>query len=386
MFTYIAKSRILLHVSAIAAILFIGTVIHSFRSGQPVKPPSAGLYLPSIGHGKQATENIVQFSSALAGGKTAVILGSSELSMPESTYIPYNYLPKNLHVPVLAYGHAYFQSFGIYGLLAANTHALSSRSKVILLLSPGWFNTSSMPSTAFIEHFQPQILSALYRTSEARELVNQYIQLHKTEFNHLSPVLQAFSTGSDVFMYTAAIKEGAYALKSRLRTIASERARAVHDEKTPALLFPSASQWQEQERVAQAMETGQMRNNARWVRDDYHEKYLSTLPSEGAAYFSQHENPEIELAMLAQVLKLLKKQGVQALLIMQPINPHVYKDASRAGQIGKQVSSLAKDSGMHFFDMNDIPEYKPGILRDGMHLGELGWVMINHRIMKYMAY
>ncbi|MGK5057234.1 D-alanyl-lipoteichoic acid biosynthesis protein DltD [Janthinobacterium sp. LB2P49] len=386
MLARICKSRLFLHVGAIAAASLIGAGVYFLLSDHPVKPPSAGLYLPNIGHGKEVTENIVQFSSALASGKTAVILGSSELSTPESTYIPYNYLPKKLHVPVLAYGHAHFQSFGIYGLLAANTNALSPQSKVILLLSPGWFNTSTTPSAAFIEHFQPQILSALYQVPDARKLVSQYIQLHKTEFDQLSLVQQAFSTDSELFMYTAALKEGTYAFKSRLRMIASEYVSLTPNNEAPKLLFPSAAEWQEQERIAQSMETDQMRKNTRWVRDDYHEKYLKSLPTEGAAYFSQYQDAKIELAMLKQVLDLLKKRNVQALLIMQTINPHVYKDANRAKQIGQQVSSMAKDSGMHYFDMNDAREYRPGLLRDGMHIGELGWVTINRRIMEYMVH
>ncbi len=386
MLSKISKSPIFLHLAAIFGASLITLLFFIFISKQQVKPPLNGMYIANIGEGKRATENLVALNSALSFGKTVVVLGSSELTTGAgSTYIAYDFLPKVLHVPVLAYGHAHFQSFGIYGLLAANADALSPRTKLVILVSPGWFGTNSLLTEAFIEHFQPQILIDLYQQPDSRALVSQYLESHRNEFNRLSPVQEAFVNNTNVFMQKMAIKESIFSLKTRTAKILSDRDWLLHKSTVPTPVFPNAAQWKEHERIAQASEISRMHTNQRWVRDDYYEKYLKDLPPEGGTYFPANMNVFPELSMLERTLELLRKKNVQALVIMQTLNPFVYKDAPEVKVIAQKVSTLCHASGMQCFDMNDVSQYEPGTLRDGMHVGELGWVRIDRRIMDYIA-
>ena len=88
--------------------------------------------------------------------------------------------------------------------------------------------------------------------------------------------------------------------------------------------------------------------------------------------------------MLTLMLQFLQSKQVQALVVMQPLNPFVYKDAAQVNPIAQNLAKLCQVTGMQYFDMT-ATKYEPGMLRDGMHLGELGWTHVDQRIMEYMV-
>lgn len=388
-----SKPRLLQHITAILAVSFISACLYIFISGHQLKPPFDGKFFANLGKGKEATKIMVELNSALSHGQSLVVLGSSELGSNDLSFIPYNFLPKILNTPVLAYGHAYFQSFAMYGLLAANANALSSRTKIVIMVSPGWFKESSLQLDAFIEHFQPQVLTNLYQDPEARTLVEQYVKLHLNGFDKLSRYQDVFaintadfesSNSADQFMWRAAVKDKIFSTKTRVQALLTEPDWLWHSRQVPTPVFPSAEQWKKYENQAYETETSHMRNNQRWVRDDYFEKYLKDIPAEGAPYFPAELDINPEFSMLTVLLKFLQSKNVQALVVMQPLNPFVYKDAAQANPIAKKIETLCQVTDMQYFDMT-ATKYEPGILRDGMHLGEIGWAQVDKKIMEYIA-
>lgn len=389
----INKGRLFQHIIAVISALLICSGLYLFIAGHQIRPPYAGLHLFNIGKGKAAAENMVALNSALAYGKTMVVLGSSEMTSKDLTYIPYNFLPKSLNIPVLAYGHAYFQSFAINAMLRANADALSPRTRLVIMVSPGWFKISTIPLDSFIEHFQPQILVPLYQDNTAKLAIGRYVKQHFNEFGRISGYQSAFvvdpadinnGTHTDQRMQQALYNEQLFLFKTRARLLFAEPHWLIHPRQVPVPVSPSITQWNAYENQARTEEISYMKGNQHWVRDDYFRKYLSDLPASGTNYFpaSLDANPEFE--NLTNVLLFLQEKNVQALVVMQPLNPYVYKDANRIRPIAQRLAILCRQTGMPYFDMTN-EEYTPGTLRDGMHLGELGWARVDRQILNYMA-
>lgn len=389
----IANSRAAKHLGAILLAITFATCIIAFLSKSNLQPSLETTHFPNIGTGRVATERLITLESALRDGRTVVLLGSSELGSRDLEFIPYKYLPNKLGIPVIAHGHAYFQSFGIYGLLAANENALSPATKLVIMVSPGWFKESDIPTSAFLEHFQPQLLTRLYQSPEHRGQIASYIKSHIAQFEKptshhlafLSAVSRPGSTSdSEQPMHYAAIKQSLFTLKVKSRMLLSGQLRRFQQpgDDTSATRL-SDTQWQELDGYARSLELAQMKNNKRWVRDDYHEKYLRDLPESGKDYYPSNLDIKSEYAALARTLYLLKARGVHALVVMQPINPFVYKDSEKTKLISDKVSRLTTSTGMSYLDLSNTDNYEPGMLRDSMHLGELGWVRVNQRIVNY---
>lgn len=395
-----AKSRLFLHIVAITATTLATVMAYVLIPEITVPSPSNGLYIPVIGGnwvtgqgfgtGEIATENLVQMSSALSSGKTLVILGSSELQDTRLAQEPYRFLPQVKHVPVLAYGYSYLNSIGAYALLAANTAALSSKTKLVILLSPSWF-WDPAPSNYVIANLQPQVLIRLYQNPGARNVINGYFQLHKDEFTSVSPTQEAFTKNDAQRMNALELKENIYTLKVRLRAMLSAKPDVPEYElppfdewsNTPAVIAAqsaalAASRMQVQtagDKPIAAKPPVLTKQQLEVIADN--EKHLLEIPSEDL-----DTNPEF--SMLENIVRLLKARHVRALFVFQPVNPEIYKHAMLANIIGRKVSNLLNSAGMQCFDMSDVSHYQHGMLGDGVHLAGLGWLMVDNRMLEYV--
>jgi len=393
MLSHIVGNRrlILLHLTAVLVVLIAGTSLYVANPGAlfrlPVRDASSvikGTYIGTIGEGNHATANMLALGSALASGKTLVILGSSELAKdPFSRNIPYNFFPQVLHIPVFAYGHAYFQSFGIYGLLAANRNALSPQTKLVLLISPGWFNAKEMPLSAFVEHFKPQVMLPLYFDPDARHVISQYINSHFAQFKHPSLLMKAFIGNSGHLMEVVDSEEVLCSLFAKTLKRLFESLSSVHQPNLQSSSSLTSSEWKRLEEKGAQTEIAMMQHNPFWVRDDLYQTRWKNLPLGGRNYFGVHMDPDPELAMLERALCLLQSRKVHALVMMQTLNPLVFKDTFKLDIISHKVAALSQATGMSYYDVREDEQYKPGMLQDGQHVGELGWVKINRQIAEY---
>lgn len=382
----ISKSRLFRHLIAITLALLICSALYTSVMNYRDDELYSGRYISSLGHGKVASQNLITIHGALEDGNTIVVLGSSELTSSDLAYIPYHFLPKSLHIPVLAYGHAHFQSFAIEGLLRANADALSGKTKLVIMVSPGWFGISDLPLDSFLEHFQPQVLRSLYHDDTAKHKISEYLQLHIKEFGTVSKYQKAFidqDYRKSQVLY-ALLNDRLFNFKLQLDLFLSNLRKMHRSKHAPLPEIPQKNQWNDYEKRARIEEINHMTNNKHWVRDDYYQKYLSDLPIDGTNYFRTTLAPGPELKNLIDALQFLKEKDVHALVVMQPLNPYVYKDAKLIQPIARELASICKQTGMHYFDMSQ-DEYVPGTMRDGMHLGELGWVRVDHEIVKYLA-
>ena len=116
------------------------------------------------------------------------------------------------------------------------------------------------------------------------------------------------------------------------------------------------------------------------VRDEFFDKDLQAVPAGGKTAFQpQPQTGRDELRELEALMRLLRNHGVNALFVMQPLHPMVFRDLDRFTPVQRQVDALCARYAMTCMDMYDAP-YEIGTLRDVQHLGELGWLRVNQRI------
>ncbi|WP_447578495.1 D-alanyl-lipoteichoic acid biosynthesis protein DltD [Achromobacter kerstersii] len=333
---------------------------------EPVPAASPGIYIPNLGNTlNEQTRNLSRLSQALRTGDRLVILGSSELTSNDLRFVPYRYLADELQMPVLAYGHSGFQSLGMQFVLAALANDLSPASRVVIMLSPGWFDgDGGLSADEFNEHANP-LLPRLLKQPEGRAELARWLQ-----------------DKGDARVAWSMMAEQAYVLRQRLVDLwapAYAASAPVQEPEGPAAAARVVD-WDALAQEAQSAEQSLMAGNRYAVRDDFFNKYLRTIPEGGkTAYQPQPLTGRDELRELTALMALLRQHNVNALFVMQPLHPMVFKDLNRFEPVQREVASLCQRYAMTCMDMYSAP-FEVGMLRDVQHLGELGWLRVNQKI------
>lgn len=333
---------------------------------EPVPAAAPGIYIPNLGNTlNEQTRNLSRLSQALRTGDRLVILGSSELTSTDLRFVPYRYLADELQMPVLAYGHSGFQSLGMQFVLAALADDLSPASRVVIMLSPGWFDgDGGLSADEFNEHANP-LLPRLLKQPEGRAELARWLQ-----------------DKGDARVAWSMMAEQAYVLRQRLVDLwapAYAASAPVQEAEGPAAAARVVD-WDALAQEAQSAEQRLMAGNRYAVRDDFFNKYLRTIPEGGkTAYQPQPLTGRDELRELTALMALLRQHNVNALFVMQPLHPMVFKDLNRFEPVQREVASLCQRYAMTCMDMYGAP-FEVGMLRDVQHLGELGWLRVNQKI------
>jgi D-alanine transfer protein len=333
---------------------------------EPVPAAAPGIYIPNLGNTlNEQTRNLSRLSQALRTGDRLVILGSSELTSTDLRFVPYRYLADELQMPVLAYGHSGFQSLGMQFVLAALADDLSPASRVVIMLSPGWFDgDGGLSADEFNEHANP-LLPRLLKQPEGRAELARWLQ-----------------DKGDARVAWSMMAEQAYVLRQRLVDLwapAYAASAPVQEAEGPAAAARVVD-WDALAQEAQSAEQRLMAGNRYAVRDDFFNKYLRTIPEGGkTAYQPQPLTGRDELRELTALMTLLRQHNVNALFVMQPLHPMVFKDLNRFEPVQREVASLCQRYAMTCMDMYSAP-FEVGMLRDVQHLGELGWLRVNQKI------
>ena len=333
---------------------------------EPVPAAAPGIYIPNLGNTlHEQTRNLSRLSQALRTGDRLVILGSSELTSNDLRFVPYRYLAEELQMPVLAYGHSGFQSLGMQLVLAALADDLSPDSRVVVMLSPGWFDgDGGLGADEFKEHANP-LLPRLVKQPEARAELARWLR-----------------DKGDAGVAWSMLAEQAYVFRQRLVDLWAPAHAAPPPEREREGPAPAARvvDWDALAEEAQRAEQDLMAGNRYAVRDDFFNKYLRTIPEGGKTAFQpQPLTGRAELRELNALMGLLHQRGVNALFVMQPLHPMVFKDLHRFDPVQKEVATLCQRYAMTCLDMYGAP-YEVGMLRDVQHLGELGWLRVNRKI------
>lgn len=311
-----------------------------------------------------------------------MVLGSSELSSHDLRFVPYRFFPEELKVPTLAYGHAMFQSYGIVSVLESVSDSLTPNTRLVIMLSPAWFASGGqLPRSAFAEHVTGPVWDRLWDQPSTREQMQNWIS-----DNANWGLLWLIANGQ--------VSE----LKDKLALWWQARKEPAPDKPRSKLSVPAhryvswpmsarlnAGQWSRITHEAREVEHTLGGNNPYDVRDDYYQQYLAPLYSPARNEFADVDPiTRTELGDLSRVMALLQKRKVKAYFVIQPFNPKLILDVERFDPVVAAITGMCTRYQMGCLDLYSIP-FEPGMLRDDMHLAELGWAMADQGIAEYFS-
>lgn len=384
------NSRLLSHVAAAATAvaLAIGAYLGAddvlSRIVLPVAAPAADKsnYLPNLGPdwGTQHV-NLNRLGNALSDG-TLVVLGSSELSSHDLRFVPYRFFPEELKVPTLAYGHAMFQSYGMVSVLESVADSLTPNTRLVIMVSPAWFASGGqLPRSAFAEHVTGPVWNRLWDKPSTREQLQTWIS-----DNANWGLLWLIANGQ-----VAELKDKVSLWWNARQEPAPDKPRSKLS--VPAhryVVWPSAARlnaghWSRLTQEAREVEHKLGGNNPYDVRDDYYKQYLAPLYSPARNEFANVDPlTRTELGDLSRLMALLQKRKVKAYFVIQPFNPKLILDMERFDPVVAAITGMCTRYQMGCLDLYSIP-FEPGMVRDDMHLAELGWAMADQGIAEYFS-
>jgi D-alanine transfer protein len=353
-----------------------------------VPQPDPGYHVDLLGKGETAVKNLIYLTDALRGGKTLVMLGSSELDRPLwEPYTPTVFFPVHHLARVFTYGRGGFETLGMYALLNGVRPHLNAKTRMVILLSPAWFRTTDLSVKIFNDSLNDNVMLQMYWNDEARSVFHDYLSEHQFEFSSMSPTQSIYlddpssliDWGLPGFLGRT-INARAYAQRVKLDMRLSGFAQEGQDDYAAgnAAYLP----WDRYEADARQHELDHMTGNPLWVRDSFYRTYSSGDGVKHRRFYPSNMDPEPEMAALRDLLQLLHNSKVKALFIMQPINPKLYDDIRRFDPIDTRIADLCAEYGMRYMDMYQQP-YEKGELVDGAHPGELGWERMDLQIAQY---
>lgn len=334
---------------------------------------------------------------ALKDKKRLILLGSSELGSAIES-LPSNYLPREFGIPAFAYGHAYFELMGSLGILSSVEEDLSKDSKIVIIISPGWFEKTNLLPQSFIEHFPDDILKLATRNVKTAEFFGDYLLKNSADFSNLTNFQTELTSLSNGYFAKikykylrerAAINNYFYSKKQEIGLAKPKQQLAIGDAKIKIKYQPTQidyqklknTDWAKVEQDALEKELQFMDEASLWIDRSYAETYLGDfLQTKQKADF-KIKNPQPELDALKALVEFLDAKGIKALFVMQGLNPYRYAGLDKFTPIKQEIAQILKDHNQYYLDLFTEP-FEPGILHDIMHMGHRGWARVNAEIVK----
>lgn len=387
----VTENRLLHHLAAFALAWVVASSIFVYVLRPiTVSLPQPGYHIPSLGKGEIAARNLLYLSGALRGGKTIVVLGSSELDkqFSDSTFKPDTFFPVHHLARVLTYGKPGFETLGMYGLLYALRPHLNPNTRLVLMLSPAWFRTTDMQPAIFNDNFNDTTLLQLYLSDDPRSVIHDYLTAHQADYTDMTFTQRLFLGDPSSIVdwnlpefIAKTVNSRAYSQRGKLDLfLARLDEPSVTDgyDNVRAADIP----WDNIEAAAHAKTLRRMTTNDLWVDNTFYVQVVKKHPARFKEYFPKDMNPEPEMNSLRLLLQMLQRNKVNALLVMQPVNSRLYGDMVRFEPVDTRIANLCREYGVDYLDLYAQPLVE-GFLKDDAHPSDFGWEQIDRSIAEH---
>ncbi len=378
--------------AAIAAILLFLSLLWNNQKAQIAKVETKVISvsddIPTDGViPNYATGDVAELAllSSIARKDQITLMGSSEFSA--SDFASFQFLPKELNLPTLGFGHAHHQNFSIFcELLAANEYL--PQSKLVIFLSPGWFETPGTNSEAFLEFVPPHFLEKIWMDSSISSAykieIGRFIAENENNFSGISKPMQSFLN-----LYRAEVEKS---ISTQIQ---------LHLEQ----MFPAWRKTNRYTYAVQSLAPVAIKKNYSFdeMKDSLQKVFLTSCTNNSlfvdSSYFRQHllqadgsvrrgtvtaidiqNNREFKDFLL--LIDLLQKRKVDCSFVIQGLNPYYYENLSVLNPLIREIVNELEKANFPYLNMftSTKKEYQPGTLSDVMHLGALGWMKVNEFI------
>lgn len=337
----------------------------------------------------EGTQAEINLMSSLMRKEQITLFGSSEFT--DSPFAPYHFLPDSLGIPAMGFGHAHHQLFAIYcELLAANEFLPGS--KICILISPGWFEKPGTNTEAFLEFVPENFMKRIWLNSELveeKKYVGKYISTFADDFSSLSSVMYNLSMNYRKNQRFSPIAKIEFLLNSKLSINQKSIREISYSIQESNLLNRKNYDFQSQLLRLKNVAKKSFSNNSICVDSSYYATYL--IDANGK--YTQGSVDKVDLSNNQEyrdfivLLNFLKKRGVEASFIIQPLNPFHYKNIESLEPTITALTKKLDEAKFPYLNMyvTDKAKYTPGTLSDVMHLGDLGWMKINQFLVNTYA-
>ncbi len=209
-----------------------------------------------------------------------ILFGSSELTNRAHQFIPYNFLTKNLNIPTIGIGKAHFELLAIYGYLSAYQEYLNKDSRIVIILSPGWFEKTDLLPQAYNYHFPSYIANKLANDENAKNIFSSYLNENKDNFENLNATQLKLihkdniivSSVANVLNYIAEARINIKNIITDNHKIKADNIYVLHKDPLMKKQFKIANtevQWLDLANDAKNIELNNMSKETQWVNKKY---------------------------------------------------------------------------------------------------------------------
>lgn len=320
---------------------------------------------------------------------TMPVFGSSELNSDADKPYYLFYMHKKDQFNLLTIGEGGYQSIVHTGILGSIGNEIQGK-KAAFLISPQWFTTKGIESAAIVGKLSLQHIGEFLKnekiTKETKELfIKRVLELTKDikTFN-----AQIKSMGDSYF------KSGDFKLKDKLSLWQEKTGQKIKFAyNTRNISFENVETTEIDKKFEEKYEEAEKRakenssNNDLGIENKYYETYigpnLETHKNSKQLKISL-DSPEFEDFKL--FLRVAKELGVEIKPFSIPLHGPwsdyiaVPKDIREAYY--KKIVDISRENGLEPVDLS-THEYDKYFLRDVMHMGEKGWVIIDEELTKF---
>lgn len=327
----------------------------------------------------------VDFSTSSALDNSLFVFGSSELSTPNTvvSQVPSEVFGKNNYGINLVYvGEAYDQSLWHSMAIGAYASSLPKNSKIILILSPTWFEDAGLDEETFKMRFSYNLYRAFCDNSNISQSSKNYLAKRLSEYNIEQTMINAGLNKTLVDQLNNAIYLWAEDLKTRVSLVDVRKEGEVVCGNAPQ--EPDFDDLHHQALVDAAINST---NNAWGMDDGFYansiEGRLDKLRnSQQGEKFANME----ELQDFSFVLKVCNELELKPLVIIPPVHGEFYDHIGTSGEDRQRcydrIIEVCQKHNVQYANFSN-KEYEQYFLHDIVHLGNTGWVEAERAIFEF---
>ena len=326
----------------------------------------------------------VEFNLAADAEDSYLLFGSSELSTSAEA-VPQ--VPANLFTAYdfgfdLTYvGEAYDQS--LWHAIALGAYAPSyDKNKVVLIVSPGWFEDGGMDNETFGLRFS----YSLYRQFCDNPAISDASKAYVAQRLAAQGIDRATIEAGMRTLPQDYLNDGVLAFKDDLslrRDLVEVRGKGAEPQDKQAA--PSFA-----ELCSQAEAYGQQVSTNPWgIQDTYYDdKLVPVMDSlkDKRAGETYSRTPEYD--DLTFFLKVCRETGMDPLVVISPINGWYCDwegvDSDTRQRCYQRIRTICNSAGVQVADFSG-QEYRPYFLCDPVHFGWTGWVAVEEAICGFIG-
>lgn len=339
----------------------------------------------------------INLSGSLANG-TPVVFGSSELTSNHLMGVPYRYFNEVKHANLFAFGHAGFQNLAMLTVLAANKSILKN-SRLLIILSPGWFEGNYAKGTSlasFFEFCPESYLYSIFKDTTLDASTKSYISNYiNTQYEKIASPgclhrIYAHRANKLKLFHKPFVKLNKAFLQNTIKftdefliqeTVLTELNK-LHPQKRH--LNCVIENWDSLLVVSKENFKKNCSNNSFGVANEYYSKWMSNGNKKEVHPVSINSNQELN--DFKALIDFLKTNNIKPCFVITPLNTLAHDGLDKLEPAINEVKKSLIEGGFTYLDMftPNLKNYDIGVLEDIMHPYDYGWYQINKFINQNM--